>query len=653
LAELTGREKQLVAFLRNLSGGFSSYRLFGGNLEQPGFVAAVVRVKTTAEPLVAGGKARVRVHGDSFHSEDGPLPEDEAYKRLAMACYERRVEEIALASVPTTTDLAALYTVLTTPMDELEQLGGAPRLLIAQGVGSIRLNEAMVTPTEGDEDAEGLAPEKDALALGLERLDVISEELLSDPRSIDANSVYGLLREVVAALPPDLANDPDTYKRLREAVEKLPDEVRTSLSSMLVNNIGKEAVAERIIGTMTDTSLARMLVDVSRQVGGDPLDLARQLVTGGFRHQDLVELAAEATGESPPGGDEKESSLEGLGEDRGDRASLLDAVGELMASDLKKHSDDDERSIKAEFPRTEEQRSEEALTTFSDYLRVDDDAERLSTALESWARATRIALKEEDPALAIRLVEVGDHAHDLLRVEHPERAKLIVDAKDTILDQELITELMEGTHPEASALLALFGDSAVEALLQRLATEEVGARRSTLIGVVSNLIPEHRRMLRQWVKDDRWYVVRNVMTIVQRSGSSTEMLKLIETGMRHPHPAVRKEAVRALASVGAEAVPHLVHLAMDADREVALASAEVLGSVGLVAAEGEAAAIGDVVRTARDNEVRRRALDLLSKHPSDEATAVLISIAKFGSKPRAPFAIRRQAKALARQRKQG
>jgi hypothetical protein len=48
--------------------------------------------------------------------------------------------------------------------------------------------------------------------------------------------------------------------------------------------------------------------------------------------------------------------------------------------------------------------------------------------------------------------------------------------------------------------------------------------------------------------------------------------------------------------------------------------------------------------------VRERALGLLARHPSEEATRVLIGLSKFGSRPRAPWGIRRKAKALARQR---
>ena len=78
---------------------------------------------------------------------------------------------------------------------------------------------------------------------------------------------------------------------------------------------------------------------------------------------------------------------------------------------------------------------------------------------------------------------------------------------------------------------------------------------------------------------------------------------------------------------------------------------DVLGWVALVAAKGGAATLGEVVRGAHDDEVRARALKLLNEHPADEATEVLASIARFGSKPRAPFSIRRKARALARRRR--
>ena len=648
MAEHSAVDKQLITFLRNLSGGFSSYRMFGGDIQQPGFVEAVRRVGVSAEPVLAAGGARVEIHGERFISENGPLPDDDGYRRLALACYERRVEEVALSAPPTTEDLVALYTVLTTGTDDLEKVGGARAMLVSQGVESVRLNEAMVTPTTMPDESDRLSHERDTFGLGVSRLEDISKEFALGRRRADANSIYRLLREVVAALPDEQANNVDTYTRLREALEKLPEEVRTSLSTMLIAKVGEDAAAERIIGTMTDTSLARMLVDVSRQTGSDPMEVARELVTGGFRRNHLVDLAAAAATDPV-------TQTDGRGEvhfAEGNRSTLLETVGEIVARDLRDHADEDAVSIRAEFPTEAAAVTEEALTTFADYLRVDDDADRLSSVLESWARATRLALTEDRVAMAVRLLRVADHAQGSMKHEHPERAALVAEAKGSILNQELIADLMEvGTQEETQALAEMFGDSAVEALMERMAGEEMGARRSVLIGVIANLIPGRGSILRRWVKDRRWYVVRNIMTIILRAGSSSAMLDVIEAGMDHSHPAVRKEAARALGPVGAEALPRLLILATDPEREVAIAAADLLGSVALVAAKGEAATIGDVVRRARDDEVRERALDILARHPSEEATRVLVSISKFGSKPRAPWAIRRKAKAIARQRR--
>jgi hypothetical protein len=643
VAELSERDRQLIALLRNLSGGFSSYRLFGGDVQQPGFREAITRVKTTATAALSGGRVRVRIHGHEFFTEIGPMPDDEAYRRLALACYERRVEELAIVGVPTTKELVSLYSVLAMTVPEVEEAGGAPRILMAQAVESIRLNEALVGPSDSDEGAEGFTPESDPLIAGLEQLEAVADEITQGRRIGDASSLFNLLREVVAALPPDKASDPDTYKRLREAVEGLPDEVRTSLSSMLESSVGTDDVAERLIGTMTDTGLAHLLVEVSRQVGSDPMELARELVVGGFRRHDLVELASVATHE--PG----RSLPAGIG---GQRTSLLDAVAELVATDVGAHTEEDEISIREEFPSSEEERITEALLTFSDYLRVDDDHERLSTALESWARATRDALKADEMSKATLLVDVADRAFDSIKLQEPQRAQLIADAKATILDQDLVSELTaQGSRGEGGLLLSLFGDAAVDILLQSLAEEDVGAKRSMLIGVVAGLVSEHHDQLREWVNDPRWFVVRNVMTIVQRSGTSAEMLKLIDVGLRHAHPAVRKEASRALGPAGPDAIPRLVALAMDADREVALAAIDGLGSISLIAAPGDVEGIGTIVRTSKDAEVRKRALEILDKHPAESATTVLQSISRFGSKPRAPLKVRRQAKALAARRK--
>ncbi|MGH2636866.1 MAG: hypothetical protein ACRDHU_12075, partial [Actinomycetota bacterium] len=139
-SERAARERSVVAMLRQLWLGLSTYRLYPENPSRPGFATAVERVDAAVAGALLGGPVSVEIRGDRFVWGGVPLSRDDAVERLALVCFERRVERLTVIATPNAADLERLYAILTRPAAELEEAGGVESLLRDRGVTSISLS---------------------------------------------------------------------------------------------------------------------------------------------------------------------------------------------------------------------------------------------------------------------------------------------------------------------------------------------------------------------------------------------------------------------------------------------------------------------------------------------------------------------------------
>src|SRR5262249_46204981 len=105
-----------------------------------------------------------------------------------------------------------------------------------------------------------------------------------------AESLFDRFQAVVGALPPEMATGIDLYRMLRARIEALPDEQRRMLHPALLERVLQDRLADRYIGSMSDTELARVLVDVAERFQRDPAEMAQRLVERRLRSDDLIEL---------------------------------------------------------------------------------------------------------------------------------------------------------------------------------------------------------------------------------------------------------------------------------------------------------------------------------------------------------------------------
>ncbi len=647
MGEGDDRARAVTGLLRQLWLGLSAYRLFPGSPERAGFVAAVERIGDAASATLATGPVDVEVRGEDFVLSGVPLPGNESTKRLARACFERRVERLALRAVPSVHDLERTYAILSIPHEELEERGGAEAALAADGVTVVLLSALGPSAVEGadhvPEDmvgaSSGRMPDAQALA---SRLDL---QALPGSPDRQAEGLLERMRTLVSQLSVEAGREIDLHTTVHDVVTELPLDLRRSLMELLVDRVQDDPLAERLIGTMSNAELTRALVDLGRDGRRDPVELAEHLAEAGIRHLDIVDLTTALEAGQEEAGTIM-AGLEGLGVDlTPDPSAASGSVTDAIAGYLSATERDDLRTMQATLSWTDEQRASTALLALRDYLSLESDHERLGEVLVLWADEIRGALGRRDPS---RVRVLLDSAREALDDLGGERESLFNSYVRHALGAEVVLDLV--TVPDAdrlvpvSELLEPFGEQGVEALLDLLADEADQELRAHLLAALRQTARGHVRPVMARLRDPRWYVVRNAANLLGNTGGR-EVLDQLAAACRHSSPQVRKEAVKALlVAGGVQAVPKLRVLADEGPEDVRSMSVTVLGAI---LAPEAAAALGDVARASRDRRLRRQAVEELAV--GAEGRQVLWNLATQPSRPRLPWSLRRQARRLLRE----
>ena len=647
MTEGNARAPQVAAVLKQLWLGLAAYRLYPGGVNRPGFVAAVQRIEAAARAALASGPVDVEIRGDLIVREGVELPEDDHLRKLALACFERRVERLKIADVPDASELDRLYAVLSRSADELDESGGAGEVLRASGVDSIELSRVGPAPVEGADHApEGMEPEP-----GVGRgpiADVLATELMMEDLhgtpSDQAEMLLSRLGALLSDRPPEAAPiDLDTAAH--DVVTDLPPELRRSLVERLVDRVRTDPVAERLIGTMSNAELTRTLVDLGRDGRRDPVQLARELAQAGVRQLDIVDLtAALAAGHEDAGTIVTGLEQLGIRLDEPGAGTPSGSVMQVLADYLDATRTDDVREMQAVIAGGEHEHRVHAILAVGDYLAAETDLERAEEVLDLWATEIRDALIERDVSRTRALLDPVRQA--LLRTADDRRSLFEAYVRRT-LDRQLVSQLVAADAAEGSLvvpeLLAPFGAVGVDVLLDLLAEEEDRNRRAQFLGVLRRTAGGNLDPVTSRLSDPRWYVVRNAVSLLGSVGG-TGMLPRIEQLAEHESAAVRREVASALVAAGGPAaVPSLGRLAEVGDPEVRHQAVTALGAlVSLEAAE----ALAQVARSSGDAALRAQALEELAARP--DGTGLLRELASRRSRPRLPWALRRRARSLAR-----
>jgi hypothetical protein len=642
-ASVRARQRQVSVVLRQLWLGMSTYRLYPENPRRPGFAEAVERVRNAAREALAAGPIDVEIRGERFVLSGEALPPDDAVDRLALVCFERRVERLTIIREPDAADLERLYGTLSRPASELEEAGGAETVLGDLGVTAVSLSPiGPGTVEEADHVPEDLEMPASESRMGSDVLatELMVEDLGGSPKD-QAEMLLARIRKLLGE-PADGTTPPiETHSAFHSLLGDLPDDVRRSLVQILVDRVGQDDLAERLIGTMSNAGLSRALVDIGRGGENDPVALAQRLAASGVRHTDIVDLTkALEAGQEDAG--TIIAGLEQLGVDFGEGGEIPagGSVLDMLSQYLTATAGDDVRSIQSSIDTTGEEGGVQALAV-ADYLTLESDSERAGEALGIWSDELQRAIRDRDEHAVGSLLQPVRSA---LLAAGEERPALFDAYVRRSLDPEVVLDAViadaADDRPHAAALFAPFGDRGVEVLFGLLADEPDRDRRALLYGALRRTVPSHPRPLLSRLNDARWYVVRNAVTLLGAAGGAQTLPRLAETA-QHSREQVRREVPDALTAAGGPAaVPYLVELATEGYPDIRPLAVSALASlVGQEASDG----LVEVVRRSPDRALRLHALDQLASRP--DAVAQLEQLAS-GGEPRLPRRVRRTAKRL-------
>ncbi|MGH2349790.1 MAG: HEAT repeat domain-containing protein [bacterium] len=129
----------------------------------------------------------------------------------------------------------------------------------------------------------------------------------------------------------------------------------------------------------------------------------------------------------------------------------------------------------------------------------------------------------------------------------------------------------------ALALLRAAPDESVRLLLELVADEDRRQIRLEIVDLLPTLAAGRLDLLADHLVDPRWYIVRNVITVLARIGTPG-VVPYFRAGIEHPDPRVRREAVQALGQLPAErAEAMLIEALSHSDSDTRALAARWLG----------------------------------------------------------------------------
>jgi HEAT repeat protein len=146
--------------------------------------------------------------------------------------------------------------------------------------------------------------------------------------------------------------------------------------------------------------------------------------------------------------------------------------------------------------------------------------------------------------------------------------------------EELAVQLTVRDNPDRAAVQAIMNEipeTAIPVLLRRLAEETESYGRRVTIDTLGGFGDAMRPYLERWLRDDRWYVIRNAMGLLQQVGGPQDSAN-VRTFLEHPNSKVRLEALRFLYRYPTPIEDHVMdRLLTDKDPEVRARAVYALG----------------------------------------------------------------------------
>lgn len=431
--------------------------------------------------------------------------EDDAAAEFGRTLTAAMVAELRVLAGVDARDLAVLADILHVPKPSLERAGGAGKLLRERGVQTISLLD-LGRPAPGRGSTEHVAALVETLQ---EAPDQLAARLL-DASGGDAQAATGLLRDldrVVAAWPR--AQRDEAWTLVAAAVVGAAAPLRIQLCRIITSALG-EPWAASIAARWPPVLIAGIVTSESDPARPDENEIAPRLR---MLHRGPARTAIPVTDAEAPGS--REAARRDLERAAGNAALKTSAFARFLNT----------------LARLDVARCDEGLRLVEREILpavASADIETIAQILTGLA------------ALAHRL---PDARADLARVVLHRALSLAV--RDLVARS--LAERADDSHPLRRAMAAA-PEEAVPLLLNLLADEDSLSVRREIVSLLGILARTQIPLLAQHLGDARWYVARNVVTVLAEMHDPS-LVPHLTSALRHQDLRVRKEALQALGGL--------------------------------------------------------------------------------------------------------
>lgn len=619
--------------------------------------------------LVAGALAdkpflTIGIKRDGFSFQGEPFGgENESLRAFATDLYARQISSLTIRPSVNEHEILEFLKLVSLDAMLVREQGGMAHLLLEQQVSGLMVEEIELRQVEEAlDEVTGTAMQ---IAVGLvddvsrSTVDAVEQffvslsssvpEMVNWLRSVSLPSADGqgaadvlseAVRQLAASISAttELPQDQALYMRnIAEGIMALDERLRLEVvAGKMLPGAAASQVFAKVLGQFSERELAEILSGSTEQGLGRTQDLVASLSVLGERQEavfSLLEQMLLERGHSHGEVDGLKAALESSPRAQEAQAMAEEVVEILRA--VSEYSDTDIQKIEAaDRSSSEERTSLSALRIRLQLLGEAQNEEAYVRLLDGLGPLLAVLVAQGNVAPAADALDWATaHARSMLKMwpgvtDHLRALSEAAGAQDVV--EGLVAHLrVAAADREVHAVaryLSVLPDSSIEVLVDALAEERAMAVRKRLCAVLSGSGRKAVHVLGNRLSDERWYLVRNVVSVFGMIRDRAALPYLKHTSM-HPDARVRAETVRSLGILRDPAGTPLLVLALeDQERAVRLAAARWLGRMQAVEATPALARMLEG-RVATDLELAKVVIQALSQIGDEGAVPVLRRVA--------------------------
>jgi len=667
-------------FVIRLSTTMKSQRLYPTGSDIPRRSAQdaleALRLAIGVEPYLELTVARDGLH----YGEAGMFPRSESFLAFAREFYKRNLAAVRFHAAVTAEEINRFLSLIIEPAEDVAARGGVESGLSELGVANISVSEASTRIVETTVPG-GLTEDQD---LSDEEIQRTIEEIFANPAYDQQRDMQVLLRVMgdKLALSEYLKQAPERgtvegVQFLARRVEALIRGIRTAMPAEreaalteiaeaireleltergrlyrdhllsnarydeavidLIERLGRDEILDALIAQFEDSAegieglarAVRQLASMSSSAGEDELNII------------LSELAAKGMGDSFIHGMTEAISpkrITNIDQLRTDatRSSgvVLGLAGINSDGEMALLSGEALEPIREEAGRgTSDGDIVGALVTVAT---LEQRLEQFSAVMTNVEDSVGYLVEAGETDVAADVAEVLAHAMSDPATPDAHRVRMAKVVSNIARPESLmkVTSTLRRHRTDSAEyaackrLLGVLGESALDPLLEILAEEQDMSARKSLIDLISISAPDYITELGARLADKRWYLVRNVVSILA-STRSPEALPHLQRTLRHQDARVRRETIRGLSMIRTVMSDSMLIAGLeDEDVQTVQLAARYLGSLKATAAvaalEQVAQGLG---RGNREMPARLEAISALARIAAPPSLGVLRELA--------------------------